>query len=94
MASARAPASFQPRATLVLIYFFALFFGFALLLVAPTLVSAYRELPPGPARDDLELASRIARESIRGRLGLALGAAALATAAGTCSGRLPGLRRR
>jgi Na+/proline symporter len=92
--AARAPASFRPRSTLVLIYFFGLFFCFALVLVVPDLVAAYRELPPeGPARDDLELASRIAREAIRGRLGLALAASALATSVGAWTGALPGLRR-
>jgi hypothetical protein len=91
--AARPPASFQPRFTLALVYLTAFFFAFALLLAAPPLVSAFRALPDVPNEGDLELASHVAREALRGRLWLALAAALLATAAGARAGALPGLRR-
>jgi hypothetical protein len=90
-----APRSrFEPRFTLGLLYLFAFFFLYALLFVTPALIEAYRGLPPGPAQEDLELASRIAQQALRGKLRLAFAAAALSTAGGIWIGVLPGLRRR
>jgi ABC-type sulfate transport system permease component len=91
--AARPPASFRPNFTLALLYLAALFFAFALVLTVPPLVAAFRELPEGPAQGDLELASRIAQDAIRGKLWLAFAAAVIVTALGLRAGLLPGLRR-
>jgi hypothetical protein len=90
----RPPAVFRPHFTLALFYLAALSFAFALVLAVPPLLSAFRALPEAPAPGDLELASRVAQDAVRGRLPLAFAAALLVTALGLRAGVLPGLRRR
>jgi hypothetical protein len=81
----------------VLVYFFAFFALFCLLLALPALLDAARSLPPGtgPLTDaEKELASRVVRDALRGRLDWALIAAAVCVGIGTWTRALPGLRRR
>jgi hypothetical protein len=85
-------AGLRPQFTLVMLYVFAFFFAFALAIALPDLLRALRELPPD-SNGDPELASRIARDALRGRLSWAFGAAVAATALGAKLGALPGLRR-
>ncbi len=91
--ASRSRAPFQPRFTLALLYLGGFFFAFALLMVIPALVTAFGRLPPGPAQEDMELATEIARQVIAPRLWIAFAAAVAATAAATYAGFLPGLRR-
>jgi hypothetical protein len=84
------PPSFQPRATLSLVYtaLFALFY--ALLLISPALFEVLRTVPPGP---ELERAAEAAaREAARPRLLIALGLAVLTVALGARYRVLPGIR--
>ena len=74
MSSPRAPrhppATFQPRFTLSLFYFFGFFFVYCLALIAPALIEVARTLPPGPEQQ--KLAEEVTREALgRNRLWIA-----------------------
>ena len=86
-------ATLQPRFTLSLFYLAGFFFLFALILVAPELIDAYQNLPPGTQEEDLAIARDIASEVVRPRLWLAIAASVFATALGLYFNVLPGLRR-
>ncbi len=86
-------AAFQPRFTLSLFYLVGFFFLFALLLVVPELIGAYRNLPPGSEEEQLAVAQNIASEAIRPRLWFAIAASVFTTAVGSHYNVLPGLRR-
>jgi len=83
--------AFQPRFTLTLLYFFAFFFAFCFVLVAPELWRVLDTVPHGPGQE--AIAHEAARNALRPRLGVALGLAALATGVGIWTRKLPGLRR-
>jgi hypothetical protein len=92
----RRTTPFRPTFTLLLLWFALFFFAFALLLLLPDLVAAFRALPPGEGPltpEELARARDAARRGIAGRLGWVFGAAALVTGIGAWSGRLPGVRR-
>jgi hypothetical protein len=92
----RRSTSFRPTFTLLLAWFALFFFGFALLVLLPDLVAAFRELPPGSgplSPEELARAKEVARRSVADRLGWIFGLASLVTGALAWSGRLPGVRR-
>jgi hypothetical protein len=85
-------ARFEPRFSLSLMYVFACFFLYALLLAAPALLEVWRSVPAGPEQQ--AAAERAAREAVSGRLVFAF-LAALVTVAGLAYwNALPGMRRR
>ena len=84
------PPAFQPRFTLTILYLFAFFLLYCLILVAPTLFEVARALPPGPEQQ--AAAEAAAREAVRGRLLFAFLAALASVSLGAHFRRLPGLR--
>jgi len=92
--STNARPAFRPRITLMLVYVAAFFFCYCLALVAPGLIEIWQELPQAPGAADLERAEQTAMRIARPRLGLALAAAVVTTAAGGSAGLLPGLGSR
>ncbi len=78
----------------MLVYLFAFFFAYCMLLVALPLIEIYRSLPPGSSEGDLELAARVAQDAVQPRLWIALAAAVVTTGLGGYAGVLPGLRSR
>lgn len=87
---------FQPRFAAMLVWVFLFTALYGTLLAAPTLVEAFRTLPPaeGPLSDaELERARQVGREVLSGaRLRWALAAAVVSVGLGAWSRRLPGLR--
>jgi len=93
----RSSITFRPQFTLLLLYFFAFFVFFCLLLALPALLEGLRSLPParGPlSEEEKALAADIARRALEGRLVYALIATSLALGIGLWSRALPGLRKR
>jgi hypothetical protein len=86
--ASRAP--FQPRFTLLLLYFFALFFAFCFALVSPALYEIANAPVPGAEQE--RLAREATREALRGRLWIAVAGATLTLALGIRARVLPGLR--
>ena len=82
--------SFRPRALVGLLYFAALFFVFAMILILPELLPLLDAMPPGP--DQEALAAEVARDAVRPRLPYAFLLAMMATALGAYYRVLPGLR--
>ncbi|MGH0031792.1 MAG: hypothetical protein ACQGVC_18545 [Myxococcota bacterium] len=80
----------RPRFTLGMLYLFAFFFLFCLLLVAPALWEVLHSMPPGPEME--AAANRAAREAMQGKMLLAFALATAATGAGMYTGWLPGTR--
>jgi hypothetical protein len=74
------------------LYFFAFFFGFCFVLVAPELWRVLEGVPPGPEQEAAARAA--ARTALPPRLGTALGLAVLTTGVGIWARLLPGLRPR
>lgn len=92
----RRSTPFRPTFTLLLAWFALFFFAFALLLLLPDLVAAFRALPPGSgplSPEELARAKDVARQGIENKLGWIFGLASLVTAGLAWSGRLPGVRR-
>jgi hypothetical protein len=93
----RAPrATFSPRYTLLLFYFFALVVLYGLLFALPALVDAYRSLPPGTGDltpEELATARETARTALSGRVYYAVAAAAVTLGLGLWRNAIPGLRR-
>lgn len=83
--------TFQPRFALGLLYTMAICFASCLLFIAPDLYAIWSSMPADPAMQ--EEAFRVAREVVRPRLPLALGAGTLVTLVCVRVGVLPGLRR-
>jgi hypothetical protein len=94
MPSLRTPGTptFQPRISLGIVYVLVLFFVYCLIFVAPALYDVLVSVPPGPEQQ--ELARQVAREVVRPRLPIALGAGTLTTLLGVYLNVLPGMRRR
>lgn len=92
----RRSTPFRPTFTLLLAWFALFFFAFALLLLLPDLVAAFRALPPGSgplSPEELDRAKDVARQGLQDELGWIFGLAAVVTAGLAWSGRLPGVRR-
>lgn len=89
---ARTPAlsGFRPVFTVALLYFAALFVGFALVLILPEMLEAAATLPPGA--DPQAEGARIAQQAAGGRLLEAFVLAALTLGIGGYYQVLPGLR--
>ncbi|MEN8182565.1 MAG: hypothetical protein ABFS46_08530 [Myxococcota bacterium] len=91
----RRPVGFQPRFTLMLVYFAVVFVGLALLMALPDLIAGARALPPGPeelSEAELARAKEIARAAVRGKLLWAFLLAVATTGVLGWYRRLPGLR--
>ena len=90
----RRASVFRPRFTLLMLYLVACFVFFALIFALPDLLAGARELPPGGelTPEELEGAREIARNALRGRIPLALGAAVVATGLAAWTRVLPGFR--
>lgn len=87
--------TFRPEFTLFLVYFFAFFLFFALLLALPDLLEGMRTLPAATTIEaEREAGARIARQAVEGKLVWALLAALAALGIGAYTRVLPGLRRR
>ena len=87
---AESGASFRPRATLAIFYFFAFFFLFSFLLVAPTLWRGFQQVSADASQ--WEAAQQAVQQAMRPRLWIALVLAVAATLLGGRSGILPGAR--
>jgi hypothetical protein len=88
----KAGAAFQPRFTLSLLYLLGFFFLYCLLLVSPSLIDVLRNVPPGPAQQ--QIAEQVVREAVRPRLWVAVVLAGATTVLGSHYQLLPGLRER
>jgi hypothetical protein len=78
----------------MLLYFFAFFVFFALLLALPDLLEALRTTPPATTIEEERAAgARIARAALEGKLLWAALAAIAGLAAGAWAQVLPGLKR-
>ena len=88
----RGGATFRPRFTLTILYFFAFLLLFCAALAAPALLEVLRSVPPGPEQ---EAAAREAarRALVTPRVPIAALAALATTALGIVARILPGLRR-
>jgi len=87
------PVGFQPRFTLMVIYVAALTFVYCFALAAPILYRFYEiGSAPGAGPEEQALLAEAMRESLRGRLWIALAAAAVTVALGIWARALPGLR--
>jgi len=87
--------TFRPEFTLFLVYFFALFVFFALLLALPDLLEGMRTLPPDASIEEERAAgAEIARRAVAGRLSFAFIAALVALGLGAYTRVLPGIRKR
>jgi hypothetical protein len=89
-------ATFSPRYTLLLLYFFALVVLFGLLFALPALVDAYRQLPPGEGEltpEELAKASEAARAALTGKVWWTVGAATLTLGVAMWKNAVPGLKR-
>jgi len=84
----RARAVMRPRFTLMMLYLFAFFFLFCMILVGPALWHVLQSMPPGPEQE--EAARVAAREAARGKLGIAFVLAVTATGIGVYQRWLPG----
>jgi hypothetical protein len=80
----------RPRFTLLILYLFAFFFAFCLILVAPALWQVLHSMPPGPEQE--AAAREAARRAADGKLLLAFFLATAATGIGGYRGWLPGAR--
>jgi len=77
-----------------MLYFFAFFLFFALLLALPDLLEGLRTLPPATSPEAERAAgAQIAQEAVQGRLGYAFIAATVVTGIGSYARILPGIKR-
>jgi len=86
----RGGATFRPRFTLTILYFFAFLLLFCAALAAPALTEVVRTTPPGPEQE--AIAREAARRAVGPRLPIAALAALVATAIGIYTRVLPGFR--
>jgi hypothetical protein len=84
-------ASFRPRATLALFYFFGFFFLFCFLLVGPALWRGFQAVSADASQ--WEAAQQAVQHAMAPRLWIALVLAAAATLIGGRTGVLPGSRQ-
>ena len=82
---------FQPRFTLMLLYFFAFLIVFCFALVSPALFEIC-EIDAHPVRSSRSSRSRRCAGRLRGRLWIAVAAATATTGLGIWARVLPGLR--
>ena len=79
----------------MLIYFFALFVFFALLLALPYLLAGMRTLPPDASIEEQRAAgAAIAQRAVAGKLSFAFIASLVALGLGAYTRMLPGIKRR
>jgi len=90
LAPRRGGATFRPRFTLTLLYFFAFLLLFAFALAVPALLEVLRSTPPGPEQQ--AIAREAARRAVGPRLPIAAFAALVVTGIGICTRALPGFR--
>jgi hypothetical protein len=90
----RRPASFRPRATLALLYFFAFFFVFCFVLVGPVLWDGFQAVASDPDPAKWEAAQQAVQTAAAPRLWIAVVLATAATVIGGRTGVLPGSRER
>ena len=90
---AAAPA-FRPAFTLLMLYCFAFFVFFAVLLALPDLLEGMRTIPPAASlEEERAVGAEIARRAVQGKLFYALVASAVATGIGSYARILPGIKR-
>lgn len=86
--------SFRPEFTLMLLYFFAFFVFFALLLALPALLEGMRTIPPANTIEAERAAgAAIAKRAVQGKLLYALLATFVTLGIGAYARILPGLKR-
>jgi hypothetical protein len=85
-------ARFEPRFTLILVYFFAFVVAWGLALAAPEIAAGLRDLPPHA--DPAEAGRETVRRALEGRIPTAVGAAVVSLGALLWLRVLPGLRPR
>jgi len=85
-------AKFEPRFTLVIVYFFVALLVWGLLLAGPEMLEAWGELPPDA--DPAEAGREAVRNALRGRMPTAALAAVISMGALIRRDVLPGLRRK
>ena len=88
----RGGATFRPRFTLTILYFFAFLLLFCAALAAPALYRVWQSVPPGPEQE--MIAREAARRALSARVPLAALAALVATGIGVYARALPGFRAR
>lgn len=88
----RRPASFRPRATLALLYFFGFFFLFCFLLVGPVLWRGFHAVSADATQWDA--AQQAVQQAMAPRLWIAFALAAAVTLIGGRTGVLPGSRQK
>jgi hypothetical protein len=86
----RRTPTLRPRFTLLILYLFAFFFLFCLILVGPALWEVLHSMPPGPEQG--AAARDAARQAAQGKLLLAFFLATAATGIAGYRGWLPGTR--
>ncbi len=86
----RGGATFRPRFTLTILYFFAFLLLFCMAVAAPALTEVLQSTPPGPEQE--AIAREAARRAVGPRLPIAALAALVATAIGLYARLLPGFR--
>jgi hypothetical protein len=85
---------FRPAFTLLMLYFFAFFVFFAVLLALPALLEGMRTIPPATTLEAERAAgAEIAKRAVQGKLLYALLAAIVATGIGSYGRILPGVKR-
>ena len=86
----RGGATFRPRFTLTILYFFAFLLLFCIAITAPALFEVLRSTPPGPEQQ--AIAREAARRAVGPWLPLAALAALVVTGIGIYARALPGFR--
>jgi hypothetical protein len=86
----RGGATFRPRFTLTILYFFAFLLLFCAAFAAPALVDVLHGTPPGPEQQ--AIAKEAARRVVGPRLPIATAAALVVTGIGIYARLLPGFR--
>ena len=83
---------YRPVALLGILYFAAIFFLIAMLLVVPELNTVLQTVPHGPEQE--RIATEVVHEAVGPRIPVALMLSAVVTALGGYYGVLPGLKPR
>jgi len=86
----RGGATFRPRFTLTILYFFAFLLLFCSAIALPPLTEVLRSTPPGPEQQ--AIAREAARRAVAPRLPIAALASLVATGIGIYARVLPGFR--
>ena len=86
----RRPPTFQPRFALLLLYFVAFFFAFAMVLILPELLDVLEHVPTGPEQE--QAAQQVAHAVAGPRLLAAFLMATGSVAVGAYYKILPGMR--